>query len=175
NIVSVFGLDNFCAIVPKDPHTDIGVAEGSGTKTYCTDKARYDKVNQGRLPIDFIQPGQAKFAVWGIPGKNQTRQITGCINASHLSRLNPRDQGGQFDKRGFYVQQIEPANNRFCLRCCEVCICVFSRCLSLSCSAFLPFTTHTHTHTHPAPLRISEPVIKYGFTIPSFPEFFESP
>jgi hypothetical protein len=139
NIVSINGLDNLCVIAPKNPHTDIGVAEGSGTKTYCSDKARYDPANQGRLPTNFFQPGQAAFTVSGSQGR-QIRQITGCINTSQLSRLNPSDQGGQFDssgqgndgvpsqsfcilpgknQRGFYVQQFEPAENRFCIRCCE--------------------------------------------------------
>jgi len=140
NIVAVNGLDNMCLIAPKDPHTDIGVAEGSGTKTYCTTKGRFNNADQGRLPDDFFKPGEAFYKVSGTAGKNQIHQITGCINASHLSRLNPSDEGGQFDssgqgnngvphdsfcilpgtnKRGFYVQLIEPAENRFCIRCCE--------------------------------------------------------
>ncbi|KAF9514057.1 hypothetical protein BS47DRAFT_1343543 [Hydnum rufescens UP504] len=126
-----------CMIAPLNPHTDIGVAEGTGTKTYCTDTARYDPANQGRLPTNFFT--DAKYAQWGTPGVNEVRQITGCINPSSLSRLNPSDQGGQFDSsgqgndgvpsqsfcilpgnnvRGFYVQLVEPAENRFCIRCC---------------------------------------------------------
>ena len=32
NIVKINGLDDMCLIAPLDAHTDIGVAEGSGTK-----------------------------------------------------------------------------------------------------------------------------------------------
>lgn len=138
NIVKVNSLTDMCLIAPLNPHTDIGVAEGSGTKTYCTAKARYDDPNQGQLPADFFS--DARYVEYGTVNYNQVRQITGCINTSHLSRLNPSDEGGQFDssgqgndgvpsqsfcilpgnnKRGFYVQLIEPAENRFCIRCCE--------------------------------------------------------
>jgi hypothetical protein len=137
NIVKVNSLADMCLIAPLNPHTDIGVAEGSGTKTYCTAKARYDDPNQGQLPSDWFT--DAKYVEYNGPSGGMIRQITGCINASHLSRLNPSDEGGQFDSsgqgndgvpsqsfcilpgnnvRGFYVQQIEPANNRMCIRCC---------------------------------------------------------
>jgi len=139
NIVKVNSLTDMCLIAPLNPHTDIGVAEGSGTKTYCTAAARYDLANQGQLPSDFFS--DAKYVAYTGPSGGAIRQISGCINASHLSRLNPTDEGGQFDSsgagnngvpfdsfcilpgnnvRGFYVQQIEPAQNRFCIRCCAV-------------------------------------------------------
>ncbi|KAF8317403.1 hypothetical protein DL93DRAFT_2055549 [Clavulina sp. PMI_390] len=118
---------NMCMIAPKDPHTDIGVAEGSGTKTYCTAAARWDKANQGQLPADFFS--DAKYVEYKGAKGGLIQQISGCINTSHLSRLNPNDEGGQFDSsafcilpgnnvRGYYVQQFEPAQNRFCIRCC---------------------------------------------------------
>jgi hypothetical protein len=137
NIVKVNSVADVCILAPRDPHTDIGVAEGSGTRTYCTAKARYDKARQGQLPVDFFS--DAKYTSYKGPSGGEIRQITGCIRASKLSRLNPKDQGGQFDssgqgndgvppqsfcilpgknKRGFYVQLIEPAQNRFCIRCC---------------------------------------------------------
>ena len=126
-----------CLIAPRNPHTDIGVAEGSGTKTYCashlsiftltvanfppprlisffvqsiptlhiknkktkgTAQARYDKANQGQLPADFFS--DAKYVSYKGPSGGEIRQITGCIRASHLSRLNPSDGGGQFDSSG---------------------------------------------------------------------------
>lgn len=136
-----------CLIAPRDPHTDIGVAEGSGTRTYCafsffsictsnpprdltdckfsfslpftisfftptdshgrqlsdqknsgTAQARYDKVHQGQLPADFFS--DAKYVSYNGPSGGEIRQITGCIRASHLSRLNPKDGGGQFDSSG---------------------------------------------------------------------------
>ncbi|KAF8317402.1 hypothetical protein DL93DRAFT_564083 [Clavulina sp. PMI_390] len=137
NIVKIDSLTNMCLIAPLNPDTPIGVAEGSGTKTYCTAAGRWDLAAQGQLPSDFFS--DAKYVEYSGANGGLIRQITGCINASHLSRLDPTDEGGQFDSsgqgnngvptdsfcilpgnnvRGFYVQQIEPAENRFCLRCC---------------------------------------------------------
>ncbi|KAL1948723.1 hypothetical protein VTO73DRAFT_10529 [Trametes versicolor] len=59
------------------------------------------------------------------------RMVTGCLDASKSS-LDPSDTGGQFDVRfpngaqcaygGYgasFIQLVEPAANRFCLRCCN--------------------------------------------------------
>lgn len=57
-------------------------------------------------------------------------QVTGCINPAK-SLLDPADEGGQLDVRypngaqctfgGYgasFIELVEPALNRFCLRCC---------------------------------------------------------
>lgn len=62
--------------------------------------------------------------------------VTGCINSSHLSRLNPNDAGGQYDSSGgyngqgnpqgsqclgykHYVELVEPRGPRACIKCCD--------------------------------------------------------
>ena len=62
--------------------------------------------------------------------------VTGCIRPSHLSRLNPDDAGGQYDSSGgaggqgnpqgsqclgykHYVELVEPAGPRACIKCCD--------------------------------------------------------
>ncbi|PPQ64978.1 hypothetical protein CVT24_008165, partial [Panaeolus cyanescens] len=61
---------------------------------------------------------------------------TGCINPETLDRLDPGDAGGQYDSSGgeggrgnpvgsvcrgysHYVELIEPAASRACIRCCD--------------------------------------------------------
>ena len=62
--------------------------------------------------------------------------MTGCIRPEKLSRLNPSDAGGQYDSSGgaggkgnpqgsqclgykHYVELVEPAGPRACIRCCD--------------------------------------------------------
>ncbi|KAF5310161.1 hypothetical protein D9619_010237 [Psilocybe cf. subviscida] len=62
--------------------------------------------------------------------------VTGCINPSLVDRLNPADFGGQYDSSGgpngagnpagsvcvgynHYVELLEPAGPRACIRCCD--------------------------------------------------------
>ncbi|KAF7316548.1 hypothetical protein MIND_00174100 [Mycena indigotica] len=65
-----------------------------------------------------------------------TSPVTGCINPTLVDRLNPGDDGGQYDSSGgdgghgnpagsvclgynHYVEIVEPAGNRACIRCCN--------------------------------------------------------
>ncbi|KAJ3557666.1 hypothetical protein NM688_g1353 [Phlebia brevispora] len=134
NIVYVTNADKFCMMVPRDPHTDIGDSERpGGTKTYCSPDGRYSS-EQGQLPSDWWSHVQFKTG----KGKNGERyaQLTGCIRPSHLTRLNPNDDGGQYDSSGgaggkgnpqgsqclgykHYVELIEPSANRACIKCCD--------------------------------------------------------
>jgi hypothetical protein len=62
--------------------------------------------------------------------------VTGCIRPEKLDRLNPKDSGGQYDSSGgaggkgnpqgsvclgykHYVEVLEPAGPRACIRCCD--------------------------------------------------------
>lgn len=62
--------------------------------------------------------------------------VTGCIRPEKLSRLNPSDGGGQYDSSGgagglgnpqgsvclgykHYVELVEPADKRACIKCCD--------------------------------------------------------
>ncbi|KAG5643276.1 hypothetical protein DXG03_001243 [Asterophora parasitica] len=134
NIVSITNANSFCMIMPRDPHTNIGDSEHpGGMKTYCSAAGRTSP-QQGQLPAGFWRDVQYKTG----NGKNGKRyaQLTGCIRPELLSRLNPRDEGGQYDSSGgvggrgnpegskctgykHYVELVEPAGNRACIRCCD--------------------------------------------------------
>jgi len=134
NVVYVTNADKFCMIMPRDAHTNIGDSEHpGGTKTYCSPDGRYSP-QQGQLPSDFW----SSVAFRSGKGKNGKRfaQLTGCIRPSHLSRLNPKDAGGQYDSSGgsggkgnpqgstclgynHYVELVEPAGPRACIKCCD--------------------------------------------------------
>jgi hypothetical protein len=64
------------------------------------------------------------------------RIVTGCIRPEKLSRLNTNDGGGQYDSSGgagglgnpqgsqclgynHYVELVEPADRRACIKCCD--------------------------------------------------------
>ncbi|KAJ7833367.1 hypothetical protein B0H14DRAFT_1166573 [Mycena olivaceomarginata] len=134
NIVYVTSTDKFCMIMPRDPHTNIGDSEHpGGMKTYCSPNGRYDS-SQGQLPAEFW----SNVAFKSGTGKNGGRyaQLTGCIRPELLSRLNPNDGGGQYDSSGgagglgnpqgsvclgykHYVELVEPAGPRACIKCCD--------------------------------------------------------
>ncbi|TFK73258.1 hypothetical protein BDN72DRAFT_834915 [Pluteus cervinus] len=134
NIVYVTDDQNYCMIMPRDPHTNIGDSEHpGGMKTYCSPSGRYSS-DQGQLPIDFWSSVSFKTG----SGKNGGRfaQLTGCIRPENLSRLNPDDGGGQYDSSGgddgqgnpqgskclgynHYVELVEPSDKRACIKCCD--------------------------------------------------------
>ncbi|KAF8071583.1 hypothetical protein FPV67DRAFT_1481886 [Lyophyllum atratum] len=134
NIVSITNADNFCMIMPRNPHTDIGDSEHpGGMKTYCSPAGRYSP-QQGQLSAQFWRNVALKTGK-GRNGKRYT-QLTGCIRPELVDRLNPRDVGGQYDSSGgvggrgnpegskclgynHYVELVEPAGPRACIRCCD--------------------------------------------------------
>jgi len=134
NIVYVTDSNKFCIIVPRDPHTNIGDSERpGGMKTYCSPAGKYSAA-QGQLPANFWTNVEFKTGR-GIHG-SRLAQLTGCINPNMLDRLNPNDDGGQYDSSGgdggqgnprgsvclcynHYVELIEPSARRACIRCCD--------------------------------------------------------
>ncbi|KAH8828710.1 hypothetical protein DL96DRAFT_1526488 [Flagelloscypha sp. PMI_526] len=128
NIVYVTDEKKFCMIMPRDFRTKIGDSEHpGGMKTYCSPDGRYDNALQGQLPDDFWR--KVAFKKGNAPGK-RFAQLTGCIKAWRLSRLNLQDQGGQYSSSGnpkgskclgykHYVELVEPAQNRACIKCCD--------------------------------------------------------
>ncbi|KAJ6551815.1 hypothetical protein B0H19DRAFT_1159031 [Mycena capillaripes] len=134
NIVYVTDANKFCMIMPRNPHTNIGDSEHpGGMKTYCSPAGHYDAA-QGQLPAQFWRNVAFKSGA----GKNGGRftQLTGCIRPELLDRLNPRDAGGQYDSSGgaggrgnpqgsvclgykHYVELVEPAGPRACIKCCD--------------------------------------------------------
>lgn len=125
----------FSIIVPRNPKTTIGASEyPGGMKTYCTPAGRTSS-KQGQLPADFWSNVAYKTGT----GTNGARyaQLTGCIRPEKLSRLVPGDSGGQYDSapgglngKGnpegsvctgykYYVELLEPAEKRACIKCCD--------------------------------------------------------
>ncbi|TRM63490.1 hypothetical protein BD626DRAFT_494496 [Schizophyllum amplum] len=134
NIVYVTDEYEYCMIMPRHKHTDIGDSEHpGGMKTYCSPSAHFDD-SQGTLPGDFW----TNVAFVSGKGKKggRTAQLTGCIDPTKVDRLNANDAGGQYDSSGgthgqgnpqgsvclgykHYVELVEPAGNRACLKCCD--------------------------------------------------------
>ncbi|KAB5591979.1 putative effector protein [Ceratobasidium theobromae] len=134
NIVYVTDVNTFCLMMPRFPYMKIGDSEQPGhTKTYCSVNGRYDRNGQGLLNPMFFSNIEYKYG-YGQKGGRYV-QLTGCIRPETLSRLNPTDQGGQYDSSGndgkgmppgsqclgynHYVELVEPAQKRICIRCCD--------------------------------------------------------
>ncbi|THV01051.1 hypothetical protein K435DRAFT_963722 [Dendrothele bispora CBS 962.96] len=116
NVVYVTDAETFW-----DAHTDIGDSEHpGGMKTYCSPNGKFSSA-QGETPCS----RGARFA-----------QLTGCIRPELVDRLNTNDGGGQYDSSGgangqgnpegsvclgynHYVELVEPAANRACIKCCD--------------------------------------------------------
>ncbi|XP_006458991.1 hypothetical protein AGABI2DRAFT_200889 [Agaricus bisporus var. bisporus H97] len=134
NTVKVVGPEDYCLVMPRDPHTNIGDSEyPGGTQVFCSSIAR-SADEQGLLPDNFWENVEL-HADQGVNGGKYV-QLTGCIRPSLIDRLNPLDEGGQYDSSGgregrgnprdsvcvgynHYVELVEPALNRSCIRCCE--------------------------------------------------------
>ncbi|KAJ7177026.1 hypothetical protein C8R46DRAFT_1346918 [Mycena filopes] len=134
NVVSVLSEHKFCMIMPRSAHTDIGASEHpGGMKTYCSHEGRYS-ADQGELPDDFWS--HVKFEQGQGKNGGKYAQLTGCIRPAHFSQLNAGDDGGQYDSSGgergrgnpegsvclsynHYVEIVEPAAPRACIRCCD--------------------------------------------------------
>jgi hypothetical protein len=135
NIVSIKSTTNFCMIMPRKAHTNIGDSEHpGGMKTYCSASGRTDSGKQGLIPGGFWKNVAMKSGKGKKGGKYV--QLTGCINPSKVDRLNSKDSGGQYDSSGgkggkgnpqgsaclgykHYVELVEPAGPRACIRCCN--------------------------------------------------------
>ncbi|KAJ7284434.1 hypothetical protein C8J57DRAFT_692817 [Mycena rebaudengoi] len=134
NTVHITDASDFCMIMPRSPHTTIGDSEHpGGMRSYCSSPSE-SSPKQGQLPDDFWKTVQYKKGL-GKNGKPYV-QLTGCINPDHFSQLNRNDPGGQYDSSGGvgghgnpegsvclgysnYVELVEPAGPRACIRCCE--------------------------------------------------------
>ncbi|KAJ7701235.1 hypothetical protein B0H17DRAFT_1176597 [Mycena rosella] len=134
NVVSIFDEKNFCMIMPRSAHTNIGDSEHpGGMKAYCSSEGRHSS-QQGLLPDDFWRNVAFRHGT-GKNGKKYA-QLTGCIRADQFSQLNADDFGGQYDSSGgsgghgnpegsmclgynHYIELVEPASPRACIRCCD--------------------------------------------------------
>ncbi|CAE6450915.1 unnamed protein product [Rhizoctonia solani] len=121
-------------VVSNDAYTNLLSLAGGGMKTFCSPNGIFDKNLQGELPQDFW----SNVEISAVPGVNGARrvQLTGCIRPELSTQLNSGDGGGQYDSSGgegglgnpqgsvcigynHYVELIEPAGRRACIRCCD--------------------------------------------------------
>ncbi|KAH8832181.1 hypothetical protein DL96DRAFT_1459642 [Flagelloscypha sp. PMI_526] len=137
NIVQITDASNFCMIMPREPHTNVGDSEHpGGMQTYCSPAGRSDPSAQGELPGDFWKAGEVEFKTGKGRNGGKTVQLTGCINSANVDRLNADDAGGQYDSSGgeggrgnpqgsvclgynHYVELVEPRGPRACIKCCD--------------------------------------------------------
>ncbi|WFD29872.1 hypothetical protein MSPP1_000886 [Malassezia sp. CBS 17886] len=125
NQVWITSGSDHCLILPKHNMTIGDSEKPGGTKSFCTKP--YDS-SQGKLHSDF----------WSEVHYKKTKkyaQLTGCIKPSVQSTLQSDDDGGQYDSNGgdggkgnprnsvcigyaAYVELVEPAAKRACIRCC---------------------------------------------------------
>ncbi|KAF8608161.1 hypothetical protein BDV93DRAFT_519223 [Ceratobasidium sp. AG-I] len=128
NTVIVTSTTNYCLIMPREPHTNIGDSESPGKmQSFCSPSAHSDG-SQGQLPADFWNSVTYK-------NTGSYAQLTGCFKKG-FSQLNDNDGGGQYDSSGgdggrgnpegsvctgynHYVQILEPDSGRGCIRCCQ--------------------------------------------------------
>ncbi|KAG8903600.1 hypothetical protein FRB99_002951 [Tulasnella sp. 403] len=132
NIVKITSATDYCMIMPSTPHTNIGDSEHpGGMQAFCSNPT---DPTQGTLPPNFWS-NVAFVTGTGASGKAYA-QLTGCINPTLIDRLNANDGGGQYDSNGgdggqgnpqgskcvgyaSYVELVEPAANRACIKCCN--------------------------------------------------------
>lgn len=125
NTVWVTSVADHCLILPRHKMS-VGDSESPGNmRSFCT-KPYSSK--QGQLASDFWTKAHFKKT-------DKYVQITGCINPKVQSTLLSNDEGGQYDSNGgeggrgnpagsvclgysSYVELVEPAGNRACIRCC---------------------------------------------------------
>ncbi|EIW54741.1 uncharacterized protein TRAVEDRAFT_95504, partial [Trametes versicolor FP-101664 SS1] len=122
--VHIIDEHDFALLLPDRPGELISDAESDGV-AYCTPDSASPACGK-RVAEGFIRAAAVTTSDDGA-----YIQVTGCLDASKSS-LDPSDTGGQFDVRfpngaqcaygGYgasFIQLVEPAANRFCLRCCN--------------------------------------------------------
>lgn len=124
--VWITSANDHCLILPKT-RENVGDSERpGGTRSFC--RKPYDSA-QGKLSGSFWKKAHFKKT-------SNYVQLTGCINPSAQSTLKSNDDGGQYDSSGgdggrgnprnsvclgykHYVEILEPAAKRACIRCCN--------------------------------------------------------
>jgi hypothetical protein len=120
--VAVHDAKDFCLLLPR-AHESVADGESDAT-AYCT-KPQKDA------------PGAHTLAAGGLKSihvKSSPKhwvQVTGKLVPSKLG-LSSKDEGGQYDNHGsgsppgascagwpHFVELVEPAESRYCIRCCE--------------------------------------------------------
>ncbi|TFY65825.1 hypothetical protein EVG20_g5267 [Dentipellis fragilis] len=141
--VHIENENDFALIMPGNPggkhgaaHTSLATPEADTCFPELVSDAEADGISfctpgtadsgcTNRLPDGFITAATVAKADDGA-----WIQVTGCLDTSKF-HLDPSDTGGQFDVRypqgaqctfgGYgasFIELVEPAKNRFCIRCC---------------------------------------------------------
>ncbi|ORY95496.1 hypothetical protein BCR43DRAFT_564378 [Syncephalastrum racemosum] len=120
-LVKLNSGSSFCFFLPPKPNVYVASTETQGVP-YCT-KSSVVPGNKV-FPSNFIS----------VAHYNKTSkyvQVTGYINPSKAGLMS-KDEGGQYDNHGngnppgaqcegykYFVNLVEPADKRFCIRCCH--------------------------------------------------------
>jgi len=124
--VHITSESDFSLLLPGRQGELVSDSESDGV-SYCTPGSSDPTcANQIKMSVGFITAAafeQATDGAW--------IQVTGCMDPSK-STLDPSDAGGQLDVRfpngaqctfgGYgasFIELVEPALNRFCIRCCK--------------------------------------------------------
>ncbi|RDX51638.1 hypothetical protein OH76DRAFT_1401050 [Lentinus brumalis] len=115
---------DFALLLPNQPGELVSDAESDGA-AFCTPGSSDSSCTQ-RFEDSFVRAARVTKADDGA-----WIQVTGCLDLSKSS-LDSMDTGGQFDVRfpngaqctfgGYgasFIELVEPAANRFCMRCCS--------------------------------------------------------
>ncbi|KAI0690500.1 hypothetical protein C8T65DRAFT_711627 [Cerioporus squamosus] len=115
---------DFALLLPNRPGELISEAESDGV-AFCTPGSSDSSCTQS------FRDGFVSAAKVATSDDGLWIQVTGCLDMNK-SNLDPSDTGGQFDVRfpngaqctfgGYgasFIQLVEPAANRFCMRCCS--------------------------------------------------------
>ncbi|GLB34732.1 hypothetical protein LshimejAT787_0202970 [Lyophyllum shimeji] len=121
--VHITDKSDFSLILPNKPGELIGDAEVDGV-SYCSSSSKAPHCANN------FSEGFVTAAAFEASDDGAYVQVTGCIDPTKF-HLNPADAGGQFDVRypngaqctfgGYgasFIELIEPATQRFCMRCC---------------------------------------------------------
>ncbi|KAG2183868.1 hypothetical protein INT44_008879, partial [Umbelopsis vinacea] len=122
NAIKLVSESDFCLFLPPQPGLEVATNEDNGIP-FCSN---------GPTDVSGAKPFPDGFITVAHYQQNGTyQQVTGYMNPSTY-QLNSTDQGGQYDNHGngkpvgascqgynYFVSIIEPADNRFCIRCCQ--------------------------------------------------------
>ncbi|KAI0338054.1 hypothetical protein BDW22DRAFT_1338742 [Trametopsis cervina] len=123
--VHITSATDFALLLPGTAGELISDAESDGV-AYCTSSSTDPScTDRPHLPADFVLASAMHASDDGA-----WIQVTGCMDSAKF-HFKKGDEGGQFDVRfpngaqctfgGYaasFIELVEPALNRFCLRCC---------------------------------------------------------
>ncbi|KAJ7485915.1 hypothetical protein FB451DRAFT_1169136 [Mycena latifolia] len=119
NIVSITDEKKFCMIMPRSAHTNIGDSERpGGMKTYCSSEGRYSS-EKGLLPDNFWSDVTFRTGTGKNGGKYAQCDYGGQYDLSGGVKGRGNPQGSACIGYNHYIEIVEPASPRACIRCCE--------------------------------------------------------